>query len=397
MVPLAHPRLRRELRLGVALPGVAGFRGAVLVMTLAVYPLVYLPVAASLRNADPGQEEVARSLGAGRLRTFWRITVGQARVAILGGCLLVALVILAEYGAFEILGYRTFTTEIFTRVQVGFNVPAACALSLVLVVLGLVVLAGERPLTGAGAGSAGRVRWPTRAPSATRAGPGHAAGPARLRGCSSVCALGVPVGAVVYWIVRGGRRSTPVGASLCSRRVAHRRATAPRPPRWPLRMALPVALLVAPPPPAGTGGSSSDHLPGAGHARAGHRPGALLLLRALRSRIPLPERPLLIVAYAIMFFPLALVGVRASVAQAPAGLEEVARSLGTAAPVGARAGHAAPRRPGPRRGVLPRLPPAVTELTATLCSSRPTRRRSPPSSGRTSRTSPTARRPRSRS
>jgi len=38
--------------------------------------------------------------------------------------------------------------------------------------------------------------------------------------------------------------------------------------------------------------------------------------------------PMLVVAYAIMFFPLALVGVRASVAQAPVGLEDVARSLG---------------------------------------------------------------------
>jgi iron(III) transport system permease protein len=38
--------------------------------------------------------------------------------------------------------------------------------------------------------------------------------------------------------------------------------------------------------------------------------------------------PLLVLAYAILFFPLALVGVRASVAQAPVGLEEVARSLG---------------------------------------------------------------------
>ncbi len=38
--------------------------------------------------------------------------------------------------------------------------------------------------------------------------------------------------------------------------------------------------------------------------------------------------PMLILAYAIMFFPLALVGVRASVAQAPVGLEDVARSLG---------------------------------------------------------------------
>jgi len=37
---------------------------------------------------------------------------------------------------------------------------------------------------------------------------------------------------------------------------------------------------------------------------------------------------MLIAAYAIMFFPLALVAVRTSVAQAPASLEEVGRSLG---------------------------------------------------------------------
>ena len=65
---VGDPGLRGQLRLGVASTEVAGFRGAVLVMTLSVYPLVYLPVAASLRNADPAQEEVARSLGAGRLR-----------------------------------------------------------------------------------------------------------------------------------------------------------------------------------------------------------------------------------------------------------------------------------------------------------------------------------------
>jgi iron(III) transport system permease protein len=38
--------------------------------------------------------------------------------------------------------------------------------------------------------------------------------------------------------------------------------------------------------------------------------------------------PVLILAYAILFFPLALVGVRASVTYAPVGLEEVAHSLG---------------------------------------------------------------------
>ena len=128
-------------------------------MTLAVYPLVYLPVAASLRAADPDQEEVARSLGAGRVQ---HLLPGHARPgargAILGGCVLVALVMLAEYGAFEILGYQTFTTEIFTEFQVSFNVPAACALVLVLVVLGLVVLGAESMARGRGGSRASAPR-----------------------------------------------------------------------------------------------------------------------------------------------------------------------------------------------------------------------------------------------
>ena len=121
VMPFAIPDFVVSFGWSSLLPWVSGYRGAVLVMTLAVYPLVYLPVAASLRGADTAQEEIARSLGASRLVTFFRITFGQARRAILGGCLLVALVILAEYGAFEILGYQTFTTEIFSEFSVGFD------------------------------------------------------------------------------------------------------------------------------------------------------------------------------------------------------------------------------------------------------------------------------------
>ncbi|MGH3259695.1 MAG: ABC transporter permease, partial [Streptosporangiaceae bacterium] len=104
VVPLAIPDFVVSFGWSSLWTWAQGFGGAVIVMTLAVYPLVYLPVAASLRSADPGQEEVARSLGSGRVRVFVRITLGQAKGAIAGGCLLVALVLLAEYGAFEILG-----------------------------------------------------------------------------------------------------------------------------------------------------------------------------------------------------------------------------------------------------------------------------------------------------
>ena len=150
VVPLAIPDFVVSFGWNSLWTWAHGFRGAAIVMTLAVYPLVYLPVAASLRGADPGQEEVARSLGSGRISTFVRITLGQAKGAILGGCLLVALVLLAEYGAFEILGYQTFTTEIFSEFSLSFSVPAACALSLVLVGLSLLVLAGDGLARGGG-------------------------------------------------------------------------------------------------------------------------------------------------------------------------------------------------------------------------------------------------------
>ncbi|MGH8981094.1 MAG: ABC transporter permease, partial [Acidimicrobiales bacterium] len=92
VIPFAVPDFVTSFGWASLSTSVTGFRGAVLVMTLGVYPLVYLPVAASLRGADPGLEEAARSLGAGRWRTFWRVTLGHARGAIFGGCVLVALV-----------------------------------------------------------------------------------------------------------------------------------------------------------------------------------------------------------------------------------------------------------------------------------------------------------------
>ena len=127
-IPLGIPDFVVSFGWRAIFPGFGGFWAAVLVMTLAVYPLVFLPVAANMRNADPAQEEVARSLGLGRLRTFWKVTVGQARLAILGGAVLVALVCLAEFGAFEILGFRTLTTEAYTEFTVGFNTAAGLCL-----------------------------------------------------------------------------------------------------------------------------------------------------------------------------------------------------------------------------------------------------------------------------
>jgi iron(III) transport system permease protein len=341
---------------------IQGFRGAVVVMTLALYPLVYLPVAASLRGADPGQEEVARSLGMGRLQTFWRITIGQARVAVMGGCLLVALVMLAEYGAFEILGYRTFTTEIFTEYNVSFNVSSACALSLVLVVLSLVVLGGDAAARGRGRVSrSGAFAQRVASPACL----GRATAPVMLSMlCLVALSVGVPIGACVYWIIEGNRSSI-TGDSLLSA-AAHTALYGASSAVLATMMALPVALL------------SVRH--SSRFTRVLERstflvlavPGVVVGLALsyfaehYARGFLYQSGPMLVVAYAILFFPLALVCVRASVIQAPVSFEEVGRSLGqrrlrvlarvTLPIVG----------PGLAAGFCLVFLSAVTELTATL-------------------------------
>jgi iron(III) transport system permease protein len=325
VVPLAIPDFVVSFGWASLSSWITGFRGAVVVMTLAVYPLVYLPVAASLRGADPGQEEVARSLGTGRVRTFLRITLGQARGAILGGCLLVAMVLLAEYGAFEIVGYQTFTTEIFTEIGAAFSLPAACALALVLVVLSLVVLAGEGL-------SRGRGRVSRSGPLAQRVTPPQRLGRARLPVLAGFVlltglALGVPVAASVYWMTSGIRPSlsgvpllTSAGYTALYGVLAGVLATL---------MALPVALLAVRHP----GGLARRLLERSTYLVLAI-PGVVIALalsyftQRYLGGFAYQTGPLLILAYAIMFFPLALVGVKASLARAPVSLDEVARSLG---------------------------------------------------------------------
>ena len=324
VVPLAIPDFVVSFGWSSLSTWVQGFRGAVLVMTLAVYPLVYLPVAASFRNADPGQEELARSLGAGRLATFWRITIGQARVAILGGCLLVALVLLAEYGAFEILGYQTFTTEIFTEFNVSFNVPTASALSLVLVLLSLVVLSGEGLVRGRARVSrsgalAQRVAVPQRL---GRAKPAVLAGFAVLVGL----ALGVPIGAAVYWMLEAGHAFL-TGVSLVDA-AWHTALYSGLAATVSTVMALPVALLAI------RHRGRTYQLLERSTFLVLAMPGLVIALafsyftERYADGLFYQSAPLLVLAYAILFFPLALVGVRASVAQAPPALEEIGRSLG---------------------------------------------------------------------
>lgn len=355
VLPVAVPDFIVSFGWRDAFPSLGGFLGAWIVMTLATYPLVTLPAYAAIRGMDRATLEVARSLGASR-RARLALLLGQLRAAVAGGALLVALVVLAEYGAFEILGFRTFTTEVFTQFKVGYNAAAACALSLVLVLLGLAAVAGDALAAG-----------PRPPLSRARGGaPRHRSAGVALLGLGGVVVLGlgVPIGAVVHLVASPPPSSLP-GSGLLSP-LLHSASYAGTAALVVTVLAVPVALLAR---------SGSGRL-----GRALERttllvmavPGIVVALaltwasQQLGSGLGYQSPWLLVAAYAVVFFPMGLVSVRASAVQTSGSLEEVARSLG------------ASRTQAFWRVTLPMLRPgllaslslvflaALTELTATL-------------------------------
>src|SRR5699024_1131611 len=142
-LPLAVPAFVASFAWASMSGGFQNMAGAILVLILSTYPLVYLPVAAALRGMDPSFEDVSRSLGRGPWRTFFCTVLPQARPALGGGALLVLSHMLAEFGALSLLRVQTFTTAIFASYQLRFDNVSAALQAGVLVVLALLAAYAE--------------------------------------------------------------------------------------------------------------------------------------------------------------------------------------------------------------------------------------------------------------
>jgi len=330
---------------------------ATLVMTLGTYPLVYLPVAAALRRSDPAMEDTARSLGAGPWRTFARVTLPLIRTALLGGCVLVVLVVISEYGAFEIVRYQTFTTEIFTEFQ--FDSQAAGALSLPLVLIGVLVLAIDAFIP--------RRRAATTAPRRTTTAARFSWRTALvLIGLAGVIALGVgvPIGTLIYWMVQSQHTTLPAAATLGSA-TEHTLGYSAAAAAAAVLLALPVAMMTfRRSTPARRLVERSTYVT---QALPGVVVALSLVYLATHYTYGLYQTSLLLIAaYVVLHFPLALVCVKASVAQAPPQLADIGRSLGRGR-VAVFARVTVPLiAPGLLAAFCLVFLTAVTELTATL-------------------------------
>lgn len=159
-----------------AFPNVRSLGGAVLMLTLALYPYVYLLARAAFLEQSVAILEASRSLGRSAWRSFFVVSLPLARPAIAAGTALALMETLSDFGTVEYFGVITFTTGIYrTWFGLGERVAAAqLAAGLLVFILVLIVLErsfGRKPDSQPGS-------------SRFRALPGY-----RLRGWRAAAAL----------------------------------------------------------------------------------------------------------------------------------------------------------------------------------------------------------------
>ncbi len=125
-------------------PDFDGFPAAVVVLTLACYPLVMLPTVAALSGIGRSAEDAARTLGCGAARAFLRVTVPRIRLPVTAGALLVALYAISDFGGPAIVRFEPFTVGIYNAYNGSFDRTVAAVYGCVLAIMALELAAGER-------------------------------------------------------------------------------------------------------------------------------------------------------------------------------------------------------------------------------------------------------------
>ncbi|MEO0390579.1 MAG: iron ABC transporter permease [Pseudomonadota bacterium] len=169
-------------------PEIRSLGGAAAMLTLVLYPYVYLLARASFLQQAATPYYAALSLGQSPWRAFLRVSLPMARPAIAAGALLAVMETIADFGTVAHFGVQTFATGIYTSWFSMADRAAAAQLALGLLAFALLVAALERARRGsahfAGRGRAERfVRQPLRGASAW--------------GAMALCAVPVVLGVVI--------------------------------------------------------------------------------------------------------------------------------------------------------------------------------------------------------
>jgi len=332
--------------------GSAKFWGVVIMEVLHLYPIMYLNLAAALANIDPTLEEASASLGAGRVRTFARVTLPLAFPGLFAGASIVFIWAFTDLGTPLIFDYNGVAAKKIYDLSAAEQVnPAGHALTVVILVLSAVLFwLGRKVLKS----SSAMVKVAARARPRTLSRPAAIGAAALFVGVAAVALL--PHLAVVLtsvadrWFLTPlpesytlDHLSTAYGHELVSSGVRNSLFYSLGSTALSLTLGLGAAILVVRG--GGRAGSVLDSLmmvplavPGlvlafgylGVYSGIGGAEGSPAWLRAVGEAIDPRKNPaaLLILAYAVRRVPLVFRSATAGLEQCPQILEEASSSLG---------------------------------------------------------------------
>jgi len=125
-------------------PPIRSTGGVIAVLSLALYPYVYLLARSAFLTQGRRAQEAARTLGMSAGAAFWKVVLPMSRPWIAAGVALVGMETLADFGAVSVFNYDTFTTAIYRAWFGMFSVSAALELAAILLLFVIVLFVFER-------------------------------------------------------------------------------------------------------------------------------------------------------------------------------------------------------------------------------------------------------------
>lgn len=127
-------------------PDIRSLGGAIFVMSMVLYPYVYITARASFLAQSVCVLEVARTLGRSAARTFWDVALPLARPALAAGLALALMETLNDIGAVEFFGVRTLTVAVYDTWLDRNSLAGAAQIACIMLAFVFVLLAMERYL-----------------------------------------------------------------------------------------------------------------------------------------------------------------------------------------------------------------------------------------------------------
>lgn len=116
----------------------------IIVMTLVLYPYVYMLARNAFYSQNTSVVESGRLLGLSAMGVFWRLSMPLARPAIAAGVMLALMETLADFGTVAIFNYNTLTSAIFSVWQDFRSLQAAAQISTLLLGIAVILIFIER-------------------------------------------------------------------------------------------------------------------------------------------------------------------------------------------------------------------------------------------------------------